>query len=466
MVSSRARQLVLVALALLVVFVSAWMITLSSVPKATIATGSSDGVYYQIGASLDAAMGSARVERPVTLEVLETAGSVENINRLTEGSVDFGLIQGALPLELESLAAVANIDRQFAFVLVRKDSKIRSFAELSGGRLGLGREHSGENMLGSQILAQCAFNPAVEAVRDSYRGMLEALDAGTLDGALFVLSLNSRFMHDALGTGRYRLIPIEEAQALSRTIPGLYAESVPRASFGPRGEVPDEDLTTVAVSTLLITREDTPDDTVERVLEVLYDTYFIKTAHLAGLNEDSGARVLDLPLHAAASAYYTRNEPLTSDMFEIASAVLGVLIAAVSAVSYLIRVRDQRVLEERRLAINPYFKQMLQFGEEVEQTTDIAELRHLVGRMMTTQRDAERAWLDGKLDTEHMENLYLVYNIRSRNTFAKIHKLQNKLELSLLTSMAGLLAELARRSDVEIPIELTRALEATRGHSE
>lgn len=254
------------------------------------------------------------------------------------------------------------------------------------------------------------------------------MDSGKIDAAFLVFGLHARYIDAMLASGEYKLIPIDESLAISNYIPGVFAKRIPNHSYGPNRSIPGEfenGLPTLAVSTLLITRPDVPSRHVRSVLEALYNVETIKASRLIGLTESSGRQIVDLPLHKTADDFYARNDPITADAFEIGSFFIAGLFMLISSIFWFTNFFRRRTIERKRKAIVPHFEQMMSFGESVEKTKDINKLITLIEEMMSSQRNAEKRWLEGKLDTEHMENLYLVYDIRSRNAFTKILKIQN-----------------------------------------
>ena len=183
---------------------------------------------------------------------------------------------------------------------------------------------------------------------------------------------------------------------------------------------------TLMVNTFLVARRNAPDAQVRALLEGIYSPTFRYAAHLAELDELRGRISQLAPLHPAAAAWYARHEPLSTDRFEIASFFLAGLVTLASATQYLIsRRRWFHSLRSRR-AIRRYFERLLEYGAAVEATSDTTGLNAILHDMMSIQREAETEWLAGRLDTEHMENLYLIYNTRTRNAFDKIHQLHLK----------------------------------------
>ncbi|NIM15904.1 MAG: hypothetical protein GTO45_28225 [Candidatus Aminicenantes bacterium] len=75
----------------------------------------------------------------------------------------------------------------------------------------------------------------------------------------------------------------------------------------------------------------------------------------------------------------------------------------------------------------------------------LQRLGSLLDQMMAMQRRAENQWLEGDLDTEHMENLYAIYGIRCENTFHKMTLLQLIKNYRILESASQVLQNLEKK---------------------
>jgi len=402
----------------------------------TLATAGPKGCYHRLGALLAEAF---REQGRYKVEPLVTAGTMDNLVRVLKGEADFALAQGGPrtdPAELAEIAgidrddaqlvAIANLGREYVHLLAPRGSDIYTFRDLMGKRVGVGPPHSGSEALAKEVFDFFDFAPPPQPVCVDGEGLVAAFEDGRIEAAFTVYGLFAPVVETALASGYYRLLPIPEAVAVARHLPGVFAETLPHSLYGPNRALPspDDPFPTLAVNTLLVTRRSTPPRQVYAMLERLYSADFIREARLQGLTEARGRDVAQLPLHREAQAFYRRNAPVSSDRFEIASFFLAGLVCVASTVHYLVGRRERQRIDRRRRAIAPYFKAMLDFGHAVENASSADELTGIINQMMATQRKAERAWLAGELDTEHMDNLYSVYNIRSRNAFSKIMRFQ------------------------------------------
>jgi uncharacterized protein len=402
-----------------------------------LATAAEDGAYYALGSYLQLHLNAAN---SYTLDVQSTPGSVANLQMLESGEADLAFIQGGLAAERsnmsgdwgglvpepEKLVALANLGRQYVHVVVPADSEIREFRDLAGKRLGVGASNSGFEALAGRVMTFFQFREPTELVHDHNPDLANAFLDGEIDAAFTVYGLFAPAMEKLLDLGWYRLVPIVEADAVSRYIPGTFSETLPPYLYGPDRNIPtfeDGPFNTLAVNTLLVCQSDLPDRQVYTILEEVFSGPFLKRARLTDLDESDAQTALHLPLHAAAEAFYNRRNPISSDRFEILSFFLAGVVCIASVVHFLHGRRRISIQSHRRNAIRPYFEAMMDFGDSVESANNPSNLTCLIHKIMATQRGAERKWLEGEFDTEDMENLYAVYSLRCNNAFNKIFDL-------------------------------------------
>ena len=393
---------------------------------AVLSTGVEGGGYHLFGASLQSYMARRGTWR-IRLE--SSSGSIENVQRLRDGEADLALLQGGLDMEAEGLCALAAVGREYVHLIAPADSPIVSFRDTAGRRVGVGPAGSGSEALAAAIYKFFQFAAPPELVTDHDPNLEQAFRKGEIDAAFLVRSLFTPEIEQLLATGWYRLTPIPESASVARILHGVSGEALPPGLYGPDRTLPspeDPPFQTLAVDTLLIARPDAPESLVRAVLEALYESGRPQYPRNPILSEAQGRQVDFFPLHPAANAFYHRHDPVSSDRFEIASFFLAGLVCLASTAHFFYLRWAKLRHDRRRKAIVPYFSAMLQFGEGIDTARDSNELSRLIHQMMVTQRAAERDWLEGRLDTEDMENLYAVYNIRSRNAFSKEEMLRDR----------------------------------------
>jgi hypothetical protein len=116
-----------------------------------IATRPQDGAYYAFAreyARLLAADG-------IALEVLATAGTVENLERLTRGDVSLALVQGgsASRADRANVQSLGSVFLEAVWVFTPRAAPLQRLSELAGRRVAVGPAGSGTQLLARQLLA-------------------------------------------------------------------------------------------------------------------------------------------------------------------------------------------------------------------------------------------------------------------------------------------------------------------------
>ena len=119
----------------------------------SIATGSPDGAYYAFGKAYSEIL----QKYGYTLEVLNTAGAVENLQLLDkdDGGVDVAFLQGGihLPTQSDELISLGSLYYDPLWVFHAAGLGINQLSELRGKRIDVGAEGSGTKILAMQLLA-------------------------------------------------------------------------------------------------------------------------------------------------------------------------------------------------------------------------------------------------------------------------------------------------------------------------
>ncbi|MET0502482.1 MAG: TAXI family TRAP transporter solute-binding subunit [Candidatus Binatia bacterium] len=158
----------------------------------TIATGLSDGSYFQIAQDIKNLVAKDGVE----LQITSTKGSLENIQLLGSGKVDLAIVQlDALRFVADAvkqqkgldvfdkIKVVLNLYPEEIHVLSNK-KEIQSFYHLEGKRVSVGTEGSGSAVSAAVLLTVYDINPTVSF--DTVEDAIKRMDEGSLDAMIFV----------------------------------------------------------------------------------------------------------------------------------------------------------------------------------------------------------------------------------------------------------------------------------------
>ncbi len=142
--------------ALAVALASFWAPSAASAFEIIIGTGSKEGVYYQVGRAICHLIN--RQVEGVTCRVLETPGSLSNLENVRNGAYDLGLVQsdwqyhavnGTGPFQFmdssyRNLRALFSVHAEPFTLVARRDSGVRTLDDLMGKRVNIGNPGSGQ----------------------------------------------------------------------------------------------------------------------------------------------------------------------------------------------------------------------------------------------------------------------------------------------------------------------------------
>lgn len=282
-----------------------------------ILTGSTAGAYFPIGGLIASAISNPP---GLVAATIVSSGSVANVAAVAAGSAQSAFVQSDVAHwaysgtglyenrpRVETLRAIANLYPESIQLIARKDSGIRSVADLRGKRVSLDEPGSGTLVDARMILA--AYGLGERDLKAEYLSVQQAADqfrGGTLD-AFFNVSGWPQSTISGLATSvGIDLVPIAGPEA---------AKLVGRHKFFVADEIPGEaykgttGVKTISVHALWVTSTKQPDDLIYRVTSSLW------TAATRKLLESGPIRAHDIrletalvgvsiPLHAGAERFY------------------------------------------------------------------------------------------------------------------------------------------------------------------
>jgi uncharacterized protein len=269
--------------------------------RLTVATGSSDGVYYQLGSQLAGIWADQLgIAKP---KVVTTAGSPDDIQRLHDGTADVGFgaadAIGNPEQGPRKLRALARIYDDYIQVVVRADQPIRDLADLAGRRVGVGVPNSQVQLVTNRILAAAGVH-GITAVHLSLNNSITALRAGTIDAFFWSGGLPTQSITKLAGSVRLRLLDLgTDPSGVLHTMLSKYpvygTALIPATTYG----ADNASVTTLTVPNFLLVTDRMPNDVAEALVKALFDA----TGKLVGVN----AAALGIDVH---SAIYTQPVPL------------------------------------------------------------------------------------------------------------------------------------------------------------
>lgn len=252
---------------------------------------------------------------------VEPSPSVMNIVlALQEGRGDVGVAQADVvytvyrrgseqnPQPFTNLRGIGVLSISKVYVIVRRDSTLRSIKDLGGAHIGLGPVETSE--LFTHILLD-AYGIRYSAVRTEFQPVdtiVEKLERRTLDVAIIATPLiESVWSTRALDV---RLLPVSHdiTNQIRLRYPFIKPVVLPAGTFPGQ----HEDVPSVGADALLICRKDLSEDVVYQLTKGLFAaplSLLTKLAPTAVIDPDE-ALTTPIPLHPGAARYYREREIL------------------------------------------------------------------------------------------------------------------------------------------------------------
>jgi TRAP-type uncharacterized transport system substrate-binding protein len=236
----------------------------------TIAAGPRTGAYYQYAIRYRELLEADGVHA----RVIETAGTVDNLDRLRGSApdccADVAFAQagpwGSNDAAVQSLAAVG-VEPIWIFVDPGRFAP-KQLTELRGRKVALGAAGSGTLPVALAMLRLAGVEPNADEAR--YLGgpaALQALRAGEVAAAFIVASASAPIVDQAVAMGM-RVLPVPSALAVERRLPWSHSITLPRGLLSVAGDVPASDVQMLAVNTNLVTRAELHESTKFLLLHV------------------------------------------------------------------------------------------------------------------------------------------------------------------------------------------------------
>lgn len=283
--------------------------------RVALASGQAFGEYAVLGSALAEVL-STPSSQPC---LLPTAGSVENCRRLAAGDVNFALAQGDVAAMAHTGAGIFEGDGparglrmlsalypEAVQIVTTADSGIQELDDLRMSRVSLGEAGSGTRANALQVLRVAGLS-TIELEAADGRPTAEAiaaLAAGELDAVFVTSAWPLGALSDFATTHDLRLVslPPETLVQLTRQDRSLVEVTIPANTYPGEREA----CSTVAVTSLLLSREDVDEALVHTLLDAIFghvEQLGGRTSHAWYVSPETARSGASVPLHPAAERY-------------------------------------------------------------------------------------------------------------------------------------------------------------------
>jgi hypothetical protein len=229
----------------LVVIASFWFASRFIEPpppdRIVLAAGSASGDYYRYANSYK----NALAKEGITVEIIETAGSLENVDLLIAGKADVAFIQSGLetPESRENIETLASLYYEPLWIFSRENNlPEKDLQNLRNNKLAIGANGSGTNAIARQLLKLNKIAGKNTLVDLSGKEAVKALLKGRVDAAFFVARPESPYIRELLHEKTIRLLSFKRADGYTHLLPFLSKVQLSEGVIDMAADIPDSDV--------------------------------------------------------------------------------------------------------------------------------------------------------------------------------------------------------------------------------
>ncbi len=280
----------------------------------------------------------------ITLKILPSQGSLENLERLENPSVhvDVGFVQGGVTngQNGQKLVSLGSVSYQPLMVFHRGAAPLTLLSELSGKRLAIGSAGSGTHLLSSTLLELNGIHPGgtTTLLELGAEEAAQALLDGSAD-AVFLMgdSASPQVMRRLLLSPGIQIFNFSQADGYTRRVTYLNKLDLPKGSIDFGKNIPTQDTYLVGPTVELLARPALHPALSDLLLEAAQEVHG-GASLLKRKGEFPSPFEHDFPISAEASRFYKSGKSFLyrSLPFWLASLVNPILVAIVPIVVLLI----------------------------------------------------------------------------------------------------------------------------------
>jgi TRAP transporter TAXI family solute receptor len=304
-------------------------------PHLTLAAGDKTGESYIISEAIKKV-----IERRtnIKLQVKETRGTTQNIEMLSTGKAQLAMAQVDVAAEeignvsSQSKANIRTVTLLYkdTFQLVVKNPQINQFTQLKGKTIALAAtggqyqsfltvaKHFGLSEKDFKITGLDSNGKPIPGYNDRFAD--KDFRENKADAVFRVRAIGNKSIANLVNNYQGKLISIPQAEAMKIKQPAFEAAIIPQGAYRGNYPVPNTNLSTVAISRLLLANDQVDANIIRKLIQTIYENRQeianeIPLGHaevkplissISPPKENSG---VDIFLHPGAAAFYDKDKP-------------------------------------------------------------------------------------------------------------------------------------------------------------
>mgnify|MGYP006270258091 CR=1 FL=1 len=368
-------------------------------------------------------------ENGVSLNPVETAGSIENAKLLADNKSDVrvAVIQGGAldSVDADKFYSLGSIAYEPLWIFYRTGiaNPPKTLADLTHLRIGTGPTLGGTQKLFHDVMQVTGFTDKVfkEEIQASYQENLKAFNEGKLDVIVKVASYHDPEIQALVKDPDVGLMPIADAAAYQKGLPYLYALNIPTNSIDIAKGIPSHSIPLIGTTTSLIVDKDLHPD-IQMLLLVATRDIQRSSQSLFFSKRGEFPAYVDPTVEASPVAlhYYDYGVPpgMRYLPFWLAGFInrMWVLILSVIAFTYPLAKLNLQLREIRyHIKHRRLYEELL--GTELflcEKTPSVSELGRISDRLKHLNREAINVRVPVGSEAEYFDLLQAIELLRAK----------------------------------------------------
>jgi TRAP transporter TAXI family solute receptor len=376
MTRARRRFLIVGVIVLLAAF--GWVVAIVAAPAfqrtIVMTSGADNGIYRGFADHYAPILKRAGIK----LDIRSSSGAVENYERLRDpnSAYEVGFIQSGTtsPKETDGLQTIAAVSYEPIWVFYRGDTTVDQLSQLRGKKISTGVPGSGLLNVAQVLLGYSGITSQNSTLLQmDAPAAYQALERGQIDAAFFIGRPDAD-MQKTLLNSDLKLMSFAQADALVQKFPALSKIVLPRASTSVADDRPRNDVTLLAATALLVSKDTLHPALVYLLLDAAHavhggEDYFTPLGTFPNLKTE------EFPISDESVRYFKSGQPFLYRYlpFWLASVIERRLLILVPFAALLIGLLQAlpRMLEARmkkRLVI--WYREIKSLEDEVWSNTD------------------------------------------------------------------------------------------------
>lgn len=415
-------------LALIAVIVAYQFVEPAPPKSLTIATASSDGAYYSFAKKYKEHFAKEKID----LEVLETSGSVENLQLLKDGTVDVAFLQGGVgaAVDFPEGIGLASLYEEPLLIFVRKGMQVETLADFSGKKIAAGQQGSGTRKIVEQLLADNKLDEknAIELLPLSRKEGAEKLLSGNIDALFMVIRADANIVQKLFLNPDVELVSLNRAEAYSRLHKYLSHIVLVEGVLDMARNIPDRDYHLISPSATLVAHSDIHPALVDLLMQVtakVHDDRSLLSANKDYPSPDN----LDFPLSTEAKRYFEHGPPFLQRYLPFWAASLidrlkFMILPLIALIIPLMKVLPPTYRWRIRSRIYRWYDELHELDVELKQDENVESLTEAIKVVNAKEQEVRNV----EVPLSYAEELY---NLRVhidllRNQFSRALEVKRK----------------------------------------